>query len=142
MILIDVNVLVYAHRADAGQHVRFRDWLVGVLNSPASFGMSDLALSGFMRIVTHPRVFIEPTPLDTAIDFVERIRSQPNCVCIAPGDRHWEIFSRLTRSVGAKGNLIPDAYFAALAIEHGAEWITTDRDFARFPDLGWRHPLS
>jgi hypothetical protein len=62
-------------------------------------------------------------------------------VTLAPGERHWDIFQRLCREVNAKGNLIPDAYLAALAIESGSEWITTDRDYARFPGLRWRHPL-
>jgi hypothetical protein len=63
-------------------------------------------------------------------------------VTLVPGERHWDIFQRLCREANAKGNLIPDAYLAALAIESGAEWITTDRDYARFPGLRWRHPLS
>ena len=65
-----------------------------------------------------------------------------NAVTLAPGERHWDIFQRLCREANAKGNLIPDAYLAALAIESGAEWITTDRDYARFPGLRWRHPLN
>lgn len=61
---------------------------------------------------------------------------------MSPGERHWEIFTRLCRSARARGNLVPDAYLAALAIESGTEWITTDRDYARFPGLRWRHPLD
>ena len=68
--------------------------------------------------------------------------SAPNRVEVVPGERHWAIFSRLCREAGARGNLIPDAWFAALAIESGCEWITTDRDYARFPGLRWRHPLA
>jgi len=81
-------------------------------------------------------------PLDAALRFVEGLRAQPNAAVIAPGRRHWTIFSRLCREVAAKGNLVPDAYLAALAIESGSEWITTDRDFSRFPGLRWRHPLD
>ena len=112
------------------------------MQSPASFGMSDLALSGFLRIVTHPKVFVDPSPLEVALAFANQVREQPNCVVIVPGERHWSIFNQLIITVGAKGNLVPDAYFAALAIEAGAEWITTDRDYARFPGLKWRHPLD
>jgi uncharacterized protein len=104
--------------------------------------MSDLVLSGFARIVTHPGAVFPPEPIGRALDFAETLRSQPNCVVVAPGPRHWEIFTRLCREVGARGNLVPDAYFAALAIESGSEWITTDRDYARFPGLRWRHPLD
>ncbi|MYG41505.1 MAG: type II toxin-antitoxin system VapC family toxin [Nitrospira sp. SB0677_bin_15] len=99
-----------------------------------------LALSGFLRIVTHPRVFIRPSPPDEALQFTNVIRSQPQCVPISPGPRHWEIFTRLYRDAETMGNLIPDAYFAALAIESGCEWITLDRDFARFEGLRWRRP--
>lgn len=142
MFLIDVNVLVYAHRVDAHGHPQFRDWLSTVINSDAAYGMSDLVLSGFLRIVTHPRVFRDPTPLDTALAFAAEVRDRPNCVSVSPGERHWEIFVRLCRAVGARGSLIPDAYLAALAIESGTEWVTTDRDYARFPGLRWRHPLA
>jgi hypothetical protein len=103
--------------------------------------MSDLVLRGFMRIVTHPAAVFPPEPIERALEFAETLRSQPNCVAVAPGPRHWEIFTRLCREVSAKGNLVPDAYLAALAIESGSEWITTDRDYARFPSLRWRHPL-
>lgn len=106
------------------------------------FGLTDLALSGFLRVVTHPQVFQEPTPLDKALAFVTELRTQDNCMSLSPGERHWDIFERLCRSANARGNLIPDAFLAALAIEHGAEWITTDRDYARFPGLKWRHPLA
>ena len=142
MFLIDVNVLVYAHRADALNHSRYRQWLESVINIDAAYGMSDLILSGFLRIVTHPRVFHEPTPLDKAFAFTTEVRDRPNCVLIRPGERHWEIFERLCRESGAKGNLISDAFFAALAIESGSVWITTDRDYTRFRGLQWRHPLD
>ena len=141
MILPDVNVLVYAHRQDTPNHDRYRDWLEGVLNSDQTFGVAELVLSGFLRIVTHPKIFRVPTPLDMALAFVEQIRTHPRCVLVQPGPRHWDMFSQLCRTVAATGNLIPDAYLAALAIESGNEWITTDRGFARFPGLRWRHPL-
>jgi len=141
MILIDVNVLVYAHRTDAANHSRFRQWLESVVNADATYGMSELVLSSFLRIVTHPRVFRQPSPIESALAFAEEVKSRPNCLLVHPGERHWGIFNNLCNSVGARGNLISDAYLAALAIELGAEWITTDRDYARFPGLRWRHPL-
>jgi len=113
-----------------------------VLESDSSFGLSDLVLSGFIRVVTHPRVFRDPTPLSSAIDFVAALRTHPNAVSLNPGERHWDIFQRLCARAQVKGNLVPDAYLAALAIEAGAEWITTDRDFSRFPELRWRHPFD
>ena len=142
MILIDVNVLVYAKRRDSPNHAKYRTWLEEIILSDSVFGMSDLALSGVVRILTHPRIFRDPTQLDEALQYVHSLREQPGCVLVSPGERHWEIFTQLCKSVSAKGNLISDTYFAALAMESGAEWITADRDFARFPGLRWRHPLT
>lgn len=104
--------------------------------------MVDLVLSGFLRIVTHPRIFADPTPLDVALAFSSQIRDRPNCVAVNPGGRHWSIFAELCVVAGVKGNLVPDAWLAAIAIESGSEWITTDRDYARFPGLRWSHPLE
>jgi uncharacterized protein len=142
MRLVDVNVLVYAHRLDAPGHQDYADWLRNLLADQEPYGVSDLVLSGFLRVVTNPRVFRRPTPLATALAFVEVLRGQPNCVPVAPGQRHWDIFTQLCLAAGVKGNLVPDAYLAALAIESGSEWITTNRDFSRFPGLRWHHPLD
>ena len=142
MILPDVNVLVYAHRKDARDHRAYRDWLESTINADSAFGLSDLVVSGFTRIVTHPRIFRYPSSLADALQFAEDLRGRPNRVAIAPGRDHWRIFRRLCEEAGAKGNLVPDAWFAAMAIEHGCEWITADGDFARFPGLKWRRPLE
>ena len=142
MILMDVNVLVYAFRKEAVDHRRYRDWLHGIINAQDAYGVSDLVLSGFLRIVTHPKVFKEPSTWTDASKFVSAVLKQPNCRCIKCGERHWEIFTDLCRKADAKGNLVADAFLAALAIESGCEWITTDRDFARFTTLKWRHPLD
>ncbi len=142
MILPDVNVLVYAHRADAPQHREYSSWLESQINSDAAFGLSDLVLSGFLRVVTHPRVFQVPSAWTDAAKFVAQLRALPNRVRIEPGPHHWEIFARLCESAGVKGNLVADAFLAAIAIENGCEWITTDRDFSRFDGLKWRHPLQ
>lgn len=141
MVLLDLNVLVCARREDASDHAAYHAWLTRLVNGSEAYGMSDLVLSGFLRVATHPRVFDPPSYLDDALDFAEAVRNRPQCVRVEPGERHWEIFTRLVRTVGAKGSLVPDAYLAALAIESGSDWITTDRDFRRFPGLRWRHPL-
>lgn len=140
MILCDVNVLVHAHRRDAPRHDEIRRWLEGVLEADEAYGVSTLVLSSFLRVVTHPRIFDPPSAVDDALQFVDVILAQPGAVVVAPGPRHWEIFRNLCRQANAKGNLIPDAYLAAIAIEHGCEWISLDRDFARFPSLRWRTP--
>lgn len=142
MILPDVNVLVYAYDNSSPEHARIRAWLDETIHSESSYGLSDLVLGGFLRVVTHPRIFIHPSRLDQALTFVSTIRDQPNCVPTVPGARHWDIFVRLCRDAQAKGNLVPDAYLAALAIESGSELITADRGFGRFPGLRWRHPLG
>lgn len=142
MLLLDVNVLIYAHREDTPDHPAFRNWLEEVIESDQAFGLTDLVLSGFLRVATHPRVFDPPSKMSDALSFVEILRSAVNCVQVSPGPRHWDIFTKLCRLAGIKGNLVADAYLAALAIESGCEWITTDRDFARFPGLRWRHPLD
>jgi len=140
--LCDVNVLVYAHREDAPNHAAFRDWLEDLINGDAAYGVSSLVSSGFIRVVTHPKVFNNPSPIAEALAFANQIREPPNAVAVEPWVMHWKIFERLCTGGGVKGNLVPDAYLAALAIESGCEWITTDRDFSRFEGLSWRHPLA
>lgn len=142
MLLLDVNVLVYAHRTDTHGNAAFRTWLEETAARDAPFAVPGLVMSGFLRVVTHPRIFDPPTPLEEALRVAEALCAQPNHVNIAPGPRHWDLFARLCRVANAKGSLVPEAYLAALAIESGSEWITTDRDFAPFPDLRWRHPLE
>ncbi len=135
-------MLVYAHRADAPNHSRYRAWLESTINANAAYGIADLVVSSFLRVVTRPRVFREPSPLSATLAFAAEVRNRPNCVVVAPGERHWTIFTRLCRETEAKGNVIADAYLAALALESGSDWITTDRDYARFPGLRWRHPFT
>ena len=113
-----------------------------MVESESTYGMSDLVLSGFLRVVTNPSVFDTPMPTERALAAADALRSRPNCVSISPSDRHSEIFRRLCREAGVKGNLVPDAYLAALAIESGSEWITADRDYSRFSGLRWRHPFD
>lgn len=142
MLLVDVNVLVYAHRQHVRRHDEYRAWMQGVLSGDEPYGMAELTLSGFLRIVTDRRIFNPPTPLENALAFTADLLEQPHCVPIRPGTRHWGIFTDLCRRANVKGPLVADAYLAALAIESGSEWITTDRDFSRFPGLRWRHPLD
>jgi len=140
VILPDVNVLVHAFRADSPDHETCRSWLDDVVNGEARYGMSPQALSGVIRVTTHPKVFTQPSRLDEALHFCAVLLKQPGCVVIQPGERHWDIFARLCTDADARGNLVPDAWFAALAIESGCEWITLDRDFARFAGLRWNVP--
>lgn len=135
-------MLVYAHRRDADRHAEYRGWLEQVMNADQAYGVADLVLSGFLRIVTHPKVFKQPTPLPQAAAFCAALRSRPNASVLSPGQRHWQIFTELCTEAGARGNLVPDAYLAAIAIETDSDWITTDRDYRRFSNLRVRHPLD
>lgn len=142
MVLLDVNILVYAHRQDSQHHHEYLTWLKDLINSDQAYGLSDLVLGGFIRVVTHQKVFTPPSTMNAALAFVHELRQQPNCTIIAPGPRHWDIFCRLCTTAGIRGNLVQDAFLAALAIESGSEWITADRDYHRFPGLRLRHPLE
>lgn len=142
MNLLDVNVVVSAHREDAEHHAEIRAWLEAEMSAPAGVGFSDLVLSGCLRVITHPKIFRRPTPLPAALEFIEDLRSRPEVHIFAPGADHWSIFTGLCRRSEARGNLVPDAYHAALAMEWGCEWITLDRSFGRFAGLRWRHPLD
>lgn len=140
MILPDVNVLVHAFRSDSHQHDPARRWLDRVVNGDSRYGMAPLVLSGVIRVVTHPKVFSQPSRLDEVLTYCRQLLNQPHCMAVREGERHWEIFNRLCRMSDARGNIVPDAWLAALAIESGSEWITLDRDFARFEGLRWRLP--
>ncbi len=142
MQLPDVNVLIYAHREDAAEHEAYASWLRNLVNGAEPFAVSEIVLSGFLRIVTNPKIFEPATPMGTALDFCERLVRWPRSVLVLPTQRHWELFASLCQSSKIKGALVSDAYLAALAIEHACELVTTDSDFARFEGLRWRHPLS
>jgi hypothetical protein len=99
-------------------------------------------IASFLRLVTNARVFRTPTPLAEALEFVAALRASTSLVVLRPGPRQMDIFLDLCRSSRARGKLVPDAWLAALAIEHGCTWCSCDRDFARFDDLVWEDPLS
>lgn len=140
MDLPDVNILVYAFRSDLEHHRPSRAWLDRAIGNNAPFGLSPLTLSALIRITTDARTFRQPSTHDEAFGFCEDLMGQPNCQLIEPGRRHWAIFRRVCHDSKTSGPRVSDAWYAALAIEHGCEWITLDRDFARFPELRWRSP--
>ena len=142
MLMPDVNILVGAYRTDAEHHAVLLEWLEAAVNGPETLGVSDAVLEGFVRIVTHSRVFTEPTPIATALEQADALRAASGVLRVAPGERHWPIFADLCRRGSAHGNLVADAAHAATAIEAGATWISLDRDFARFPGLRWSSPLD
>src|SRR5688572_12005337 len=142
MILPDVNVLVYAYNADAPVHERARTWWEETLGSPDPVGLAWSVVLGYVRIATHTRALANPLSASVACAHVEAWLAQPQVSLVHPGARHAGILFGLLRKLGTAGNLTSDAHLAALAIEHQAEVLSTDADFARFPGLRWRDPLA
>jgi uncharacterized protein len=142
MILPDVNVLIYAFRQDVLQHTICRPWLADILSGDARFAISPMALSAVVRITTDARIYKMPSAIEEAFQFCEFLLGQPHCQIVEPGERHWDIFKRLCIETDTRGPRVTDAWFAALAIESGCEWITFDRDYARFPGLKWQVPAA
>lgn len=138
MILPDVNVLIYAFRTDAKSHHVARAVLDPLFGGDTRFGISPQTLSALVRVTTNARIFANTSSLEEAFGFCDDIYSHSNCQLVTPGDRHWRIFERLCLATGTRGPAVADAWYAALAIEWGCEWITFDRDYARFPDLNCR----
>ena len=141
-MLPDVNVLINAFRRDGVHHPICRPWLDATTDGDARFGISPLALSAVIRVTTAPSFAGHPSSLADAFGFCQDIFQQPHCQIVEPRERHWEIFERLCRETNTKGRRVTDAWYAALAIEWGCEWITLDSDFARFPGLKWSLPTA
>lgn len=141
MLMPDVNVLVYAHREDEAWHRAYSAWLEQLIDSSEPFTLSVLVAVGFLRIVTSPRIYDDPTPLGVALAVIDRITSHPRCRLAIPRENHLTEVSRLARVVGAAGKRVADAQHAAVAIAEGCTWVTRDGDFARFAPHGlrWQH---
>jgi toxin-antitoxin system PIN domain toxin len=142
VILIDANILVYAHVRSLRQHDRARTWLDGELGGASRVGLPWPSLLGFLRLVTNPRVFQRPEAMADAWAQVSAWLDADVAWIPQPTERHRDVFASLLGAPGMQANLVPDAHLAALAIEHGLELCSTDGDFARFPALRWRDPLA
>ncbi|SFS00567.1 toxin-antitoxin system PIN domain toxin [Agrococcus baldri] len=133
MLFLDVHVLVGAQRNDGAPLSRpMRSWLESALGGHEAIGVSELALSAMVRIVTHPRVFEQPSAPAHAIAFADALLAAPQTAVVRAGARHWSIFSQLVADHRLRGSDVPDAYYAAIALEHGATLVTADRGFGRF----------
>lgn len=141
MILIDANLLVYAHVSSMPQHGAAREWLDQRLNEPAPVGLPWPSLLGFTRLVTNPRIFERPRTMEQAWRQIESWIDCPSVWIPLPTERHRELFGPLLTHTGGRSNLVPDAHLAALALEHGLILCSSDGDFARFPSLRWQNPL-
>lgn len=142
MILLDANVLVYAHVTSLGQHHAARSWLDSRLNGPTPVGLPWPTLLSFVRLVSNPRIFEHPQPISKAWKQVDDWLTCPVAWIPQPTERHREILGSFLTDALGRSNLVPDAHLAALAIEHGLTLCSTDRDFARFPNLRWEDPLQ
>jgi toxin-antitoxin system PIN domain toxin len=143
MLFPDVNVLVHAFRdADTAEGPVLRTWLERSLGGDESVGISEQVLASVVRIVTHPRIFVEPAPAAAALEFCEAVSAAPAAQVVRPGPRHWAHFRRLVAGQRLRGNDVADAYLASLALEHGATFVTLDRGFRRFDGLRLLDPMA
>lgn len=142
MILPDVNVLVYAFRREAADHERYAAWLSHLVAGSEELALHDLPLTGFVRIVSNPRIFEQPAPTDSALSFVRRLITARRARWLSQGAVTWNRLAALAQGdPGVSGNLLPDAYLAAVSLAHGCRLATADRGFARFPGLDWFDPV-
>lgn len=141
MILPDVNILVYAHRADEACHELYRAWLETLVSAQSPFALSLLVAAAFVRIVTNRRIYADFTPLPIALGVVDALVARPYCRMVGPGPDHWVHFAGLCREADATGKLVADAQHAAVAIENGCTLVSRDGDFGRFEGAGlrWTH---
>jgi len=142
LILVDANILLYAEDSLQSRHQQARAWWDGQLSGTGVVCLCWTVLSAFIRIGTNPRVFEHPLSLEQALARVQSWLDQPCTRVVRPTERHWTVFKQVLTDGQAVANLVTDAHLAALAIEHGCELASTDSDFARFPKLKWRNPLT
>ena len=141
MILTDANLLLYAYNTDATEHDTSRQWLETQLSGPDLFCFCWQTITAFLRISTNQRAFAAPLSTKEATTIVTEWLERPQTTLLTPGEKHWAIFQKLLESGQARGPLVMDAHLAALALEHGAELASTDRDFSRFTGLKLINPL-
>ena len=142
MILIDANLLLYAYNPSSEHHPAAREWLEAVISREHRIGLSWTVVLAFLRLATTPRIFPEPLSMSEAISIVSGWMARPNVVLLQPTERHWDVLSSLLAVTRIRGRDVTDAHLAALSMEHGATFCTTDRDFARFPGLKTLDPLE
>jgi uncharacterized protein len=142
VIILDVNILIYAVNRDAALHLRAKSWLEAALSGTETIGIPWIVILAFLRLTTRAGLFRNPMPMDAAFDVLESWLEQPPVIIVDPGPRHRTILRGLLVAIGTGGNLTSDAHLAALALENRAELCSFDQDFLRFPDLKWRNPLA
>lgn len=141
-MIVDANILIYSVDESATSHHAAKSWLTDALNGPVLLGLPWPSILAFIRISTHPRLTRHPLSGDAAWTIVDAWLSAPAAWVPQPTAQHASVLGKLIRTHGLTGNLVPDAYLAALAIEHGVALCSTDSDFARFPEVRWVNPLA
>jgi len=142
VLLLDVNVVLAAHRADHPHHAPVRAWFDAMLAGEERFTVPAFVWGSFLRLATNRRIFEVPTPRPDAFAFVEATCAQPLHLPVGPGPRHLALLRELCNEADALGDLVADAAIAAVAAEHGCEIVTLDRDFARFTSVRHRRPTA
>jgi uncharacterized protein len=142
MKLLDVNVVLSGHRADHPDHAVARPWMDNLMASGEQFGVPWMVWWSFLRLSSHPRVFAVPTPLEECFEFIAAVRARPGHIAVEGGAHHLDCLRGVCEGGEVSADLMPDAVLAALAVEHGGEVVSFDRDFARFPDVRWIRPES
>lgn len=142
MILVDVNLLLYAYNPSAEQHQKARHWLEDVFSGHEPIALTWLVILAFLRLTTNRRIFPDPLSMADATLIVSTWLERSQAIIVHPRENHWEILLQAISAGKATAALITDAHLAALAIEHGATLYTSDRDFARFPKLKFENPLE
>ena len=142
MIALDTNLLVYAHREDSPWHEKAYRQITELAESRSSWAIPWPCLHEFLAIVTHPRIYNPPTPLDLAIDQVNAWLESPSLLVLSEEQGYWEQLRTTLENGRVIGPQIHDARIAALCQLHGVrELLSADRDFSRFPGLASRNPL-
>lgn len=142
MIVVDLNLLLYAVNRDAVQHQEARAWWESTINGDEPVGLAWVVLLGFLRLSTNPSVFPNPLTNDQAIEKISSWLAHPNTKTVVEADDHWAILRELIERSGTAGNLTTDAHLASLAIANGATLASSDSDFGRFQQLRWVNPLA
>ena len=141
MIVLDANIILYAYDSASPEHVSARKWFEETLSGAPAVGIPWITITAFLRIATNTRLPGKRFSCTEAAEIVDEWLALPNVRALVPGDEHWRLFRRTAIDGQAQGNLMTDAHLAALTMEYGGILHTTDRDFARFPNLRWVNPL-
>ncbi len=142
MKLVDLNVLIYATDSTSSHHETAKAWLDGAMSSSDTIGIPTAVAVGYVRLTTSPRVMASPLSPEMSLGVIQQWMRRTNVTAPQPTERHYELLGQLLEPIGTAGNLVSDAHLATLAIEHGADLYSFDRDFGRFSGLRWLEPAA